>query len=148
MNDKYIFYKYIIMAFPKKLNDLCSPALLYFVVSMIGLIMVIYQNLGNRNKYDLFSSLTIVNISTNYDSYKLRNKKIIESFNSIENPNLYKIYPDKSFCSTSLNRCVANDNKHLFYFDDNHLSLEGSKYVVKDIMKAIQQIEVDKKTNK
>jgi len=48
------------MAFPKKLNDLCSPALLYFVVSMIGLIMVIFQNLGNKNKYDLGSFSTRV----------------------------------------------------------------------------------------
>jgi hypothetical protein len=44
-----------------------------------------------------------------------------------------------------MNRCVANNKEHLFYYDDDHLSLEGSRYVVNDIMKVIKQIEVDKK---
>jgi hypothetical protein len=43
------------MAFPKKMKDLCSPALLYFVLSMIGLIAIIFQNLGNNNTYNLGS---------------------------------------------------------------------------------------------
>jgi len=140
--------EYIVEGLKLTFNDIIKQGHKIILVYPTPALGVDLERLINRNKYDLFSSLTVVNISTNYDSYKLRNKKIIESFNAIENPNLYKIYPDKSFCSTSLNRCVANDNKHLFYFDDNHLSLEGSKYVVKDIMKAIQQIEVDKKTNK
>lgn len=37
------------MAFPKKLKDLCTPAFLYFVISILGLILVIIQNLGNIN---------------------------------------------------------------------------------------------------
>jgi hypothetical protein len=37
------------MAFPKKLRDLCTPAFLYFVISILGLILVIIQNLGNIN---------------------------------------------------------------------------------------------------
>jgi hypothetical protein len=41
------------MAFPRKISDLCSPSLLYFVLSMIGLIAVVFQNLGNKNVYNL-----------------------------------------------------------------------------------------------
>lgn len=37
--------------FPKTLNELCTPAMLYFVISMIALIMVLFQNLGNSNSY-------------------------------------------------------------------------------------------------
>lgn len=37
--------------FPKTLKELCSPAALYFIISMIGLVMVIIQNLGNTNSY-------------------------------------------------------------------------------------------------
>ena len=78
--------------------------------------------------------------------YKNKNKMIFETLDSIQGPNIYRVYPHKSFCNTEIvNRCVANNKEHLFYYDDDHLSLGGSKYVVKDIMKVIKQIEVDKK---
>ena len=38
--------------FPKTLKELCTPAMLYFVISMIALIMVLFQNLGNSNSYN------------------------------------------------------------------------------------------------
>ena len=46
------------MAFPKKLKDLCTPAFIYFVLSMIGLILMVVQNLENNQRYNLgtFSS--------------------------------------------------------------------------------------------
>ena len=43
------------MAFPNKLSQLCTPSLVYFVISVIGLAMAIVQNLGNKNKYSLGS---------------------------------------------------------------------------------------------
>jgi hypothetical protein len=64
-------------------------------------------------------------------------------------PNVHRVYPHKSFCNTTvINKCVANNKEHLFYYDNNHLSLEGSKYIVNDIMKLIQQVEIDKEINK
>ena len=39
--------------FPKSLKDLCKPASLYFIISMIGLVMVMFQNLGNINSYNM-----------------------------------------------------------------------------------------------
>lgn len=39
--------------FPKTLKDLCTPAALYFIISMIALIMVLFQNLGNSHSYNL-----------------------------------------------------------------------------------------------
>jgi hypothetical protein len=41
------------MAFPKKLKDLCTPAFVYFVLSMIGIIFSIIQNMGNKHIYKL-----------------------------------------------------------------------------------------------
>jgi H+/Cl- antiporter ClcA len=40
---------------PKKLKDLCSPALFYFVLSIIGLLISAVQNMGRRNTYILGS---------------------------------------------------------------------------------------------
>lgn len=39
------------MAFPKSLKELCTPALVYFVISIISLVLVLLQNLGNTNSY-------------------------------------------------------------------------------------------------
>ena len=41
--------------FPKQLKDLCTPAMLYFVISMLALVMVLLQNLGNSNSYHVGS---------------------------------------------------------------------------------------------
>ena len=43
------------MAFPKKLKDLCTPSLLYFVISMISLVIVLLQNIGNNGMYSVGS---------------------------------------------------------------------------------------------
>ena len=40
---------------PKSLKDLCTPALLYFVISVFALIVVLFQNLGNTNSYHVGS---------------------------------------------------------------------------------------------
>jgi hypothetical protein len=40
---------------PKSLKDLCTPAMLYFVISVIGLVIVLMQNLGNTNSYHVGS---------------------------------------------------------------------------------------------
>ena len=41
--------------FPKKLKELCTQSLLYFVISIIGLVLVFLQNLGNTNSYHVGS---------------------------------------------------------------------------------------------
>jgi hypothetical protein len=46
------------MELPKSLKKLCSPALLYFALSMIGYILILFQNIGNKNKY-IIGSYTI-----------------------------------------------------------------------------------------
>ena len=42
-------------AFPKTLKELCTPSMLYFVISMIALLLVLFQNLGNTNSYHVGS---------------------------------------------------------------------------------------------
>ncbi len=43
------------MAFPKSLNELCTPAYIYFIISVVGLVLMAIQNLGNTTKYCLGS---------------------------------------------------------------------------------------------
>jgi hypothetical protein len=39
--------------FPQTLKELCTPASLYFVISIIGLVIISIQNLGNTNSYNI-----------------------------------------------------------------------------------------------
>jgi hypothetical protein len=41
------------MAFPTKLSQLCSPSYVYFIVSVLTIVISVFQNIGNRNKYTL-----------------------------------------------------------------------------------------------
>jgi len=41
--------------FPRKINDLCTPAMIYFVISIISLVVVLMQNLGHNNSYHVGS---------------------------------------------------------------------------------------------
>jgi hypothetical protein len=36
---------------PKRFKQLCTPALVYFILSMISTILIIIQNLGNSNTF-------------------------------------------------------------------------------------------------
>jgi len=41
--------------YPTSLKELCTPAAIYFVISMVALAMVLFQNLGNNNSYHVGS---------------------------------------------------------------------------------------------
>ena len=41
------------MAFPKTLKELCTPAFIYFLLSVIGIVITLISNLGNTNVYSL-----------------------------------------------------------------------------------------------
>ena len=82
-------------------------------------------------------------LSSSYGVYKKRNKLIFEILNNIKNKNIYRVYPHSYFCDKQIqDRCVANDENNIFYYDDDHLSIEGSKFVVDGIIKEIEKIEL------
>jgi hypothetical protein len=42
-------------SFPKSLKELCTPAVIYFVISIVSLVVVLLQNLSNSNSYNIGS---------------------------------------------------------------------------------------------
>jgi hypothetical protein len=91
----------------------------------------------NKKKEFLIPILT-----GSYEVYKKRNKLAFEILDSIKNENIYRVYPHSHLCNKQIkNRCVSNDKENIFYYDDNHLSLSGSKFVVDDILKIIKNIK-------
>jgi hypothetical protein len=41
--------------FPTNIKELCTPASIYFVISIISLALILLQNLGNQNSYTVGS---------------------------------------------------------------------------------------------
>ena len=85
---------------------------------------------------------TIPILSESYEEYKKRNRLVFEILDSVTGQNIYRVYPHQIFCDKKIkHRCVANDKNNLFYFDDNHLSLKGSEFVVEEIMNQVKKIK-------
>ncbi len=88
------------------------------------------------------SEFSVPILSGSYEVFKKRNKTTFEILDNVKSPNIYRVYPHKFFCNLQIkDRCVANDKENIFYHDDDHLSLQGSKYVIDEIMKKIKLIE-------
>jgi hypothetical protein len=78
-------------------------------------------------------------LSTNYIDFKNKNQNVFNILNNIKGDNLYRVYPHEHFCDTEIkNKCITNTKSNFFYYDDIHMSREGSKYVVKDIVNIIK----------
>ena len=43
------------MAFPTKLKELCTPSMVYFIISMVALALLFIQNIGNTSSYHVGS---------------------------------------------------------------------------------------------
>jgi len=102
----------------------------------------IYLQWINRffNKKD---ELLAFQITTSYEIYKERTKESFELLDSIKHPNFYRVYPHTLFCDNQIKgRCLANDNKNIFYVDDFHPSARGAEMINDLILKEIKKIEV------
>jgi len=98
----------------------------------------------NLKKFTSYKNYTPI-VSGSYNVYKERHKIIFKILDDIQSPNVYRIYPDKFFCNTSIiSRCVGNNSEQLFYYDNNHLSIAGSKFIVDEISKTIEKIVPNK----
>ena len=94
-------------------------------------------------KSKFFKHFELEYITTSFKVYKERTKSSFELLDSIQSNNIYRVYPHKLFCGTTIqNRCVTHDDKSIFYSDDDHLSLKGTKIVNDLIMKEIEKIEL------
>ena len=82
-------------------------------------------------------------ITTSLKVYKERTKSSFELLDSIQSNNIYRVYPHKLFCDTTIqNRCVTHDDKNIFYLDSDHPSLKGAEMINDLIMKEIEKIEL------
>jgi len=72
------------------------------------------------------------------DERKIFTDNIYKSFN---NENIYKISSEKIFCDSIVkDECVGAFNDQLFYYDDNHISIDGANLVGQEIIQKIYNI--------
>jgi peptidoglycan/LPS O-acetylase OafA/YrhL len=75
--------------------------------------------------------------SVKRDVIERRYSEVVSLFDSFgENKNLVRIFPTKIFCDE--NRCASSLQGIPLYYDDDHLSNEGAKLVVNEIMKSLK----------
>jgi peptidoglycan/LPS O-acetylase OafA/YrhL len=100
--------------------------------------------LSQINKNLLFLSNEPINkITTSYKVYKNRTKSSFELLDSIQDNNIYRVYPHTLFCDKIIRgRCLTHDDKHTFYTDTDHPSLKGARMINDLIIKEIEKIEL------
>jgi peptidoglycan/LPS O-acetylase OafA/YrhL len=95
----------------------------------------------------LFYGNNLKMISDSYSDYKKRVDYYYRAYEAIgsakgrgaTNSNLVRIYPDKILCNTfEKDLCSTQRNGSPLYFDESHLSNEGSSLLVEEIMSQIK----------
>lgn len=96
----------------------------------------------NKYIYKKDKNFQINILSSSYNVFKKRNEKIFRLLDSLENKNIFRIYPHKFFCNTEFaNRCIGNSKENIYYYDDSHLSIQGSEFIVNEVIEKILTVK-------
>ena len=69
-----------------------------------------------RDSVNFFENTDLNYITTSFNVYKERTKSSFELLDSIHSDNIYRVYPHKLFCDTTIqNRCITHDDRNIFY---------------------------------
>lgn len=74
-------------------------------------------------------------ITHSYDSYLARSSDFLSILNELPQENFYSFDVGAVFCNKESGRCMANDNKGLFYRDDDHLSDYGANLIADEFIR-------------
>ena len=83
------------------------------------------------------------NLTTSFKVYLDRSKTSNNLLDSIDNNNIYRVYPHKLFCNLIIKgRCTTHNDKDIFYADMDHPSKKGAEMINDLIIKEIKNIEI------
>ena len=138
-------YDTIQSSFKNSINELSknNKIILIYPIPEIG--WNTQNKILNQYSKNFFSSKRKVElkyVTTSYQVYKDRTKSSFELLDSLRGENIFKVYPHKIFCNTLIkDRCVTHDDDKIFYYDDDHPSIEGAEMINSLIIKQIKRIE-------
>jgi hypothetical protein len=102
---------------------------------------MIKSKLKGSNMMEWAAILEAQPVTTDYSVYLERTalaRKVLDSVVD-STGNVIRIYPDKILCDDKTLRCATHDSSHLFYYDDNHLSVHGAELVVRKVESAMKK---------
>ena len=77
-------------------------------------------------------------IKVSFEDFKKRNQEAFQMLDSIKNENIIRVYPHSIVCNTLIkSNCIAHDDKHLFYYDEEHPSYVSSILINEMIIKKL-----------
>lgn len=98
-----------------------------------------YKNINDKNYFKQKENF----ITTSFEVFKKRTHSSFELLDSIENENIYRVFPHTLFCNTIIfDRCLTHDDKNIFFMDPVHPSSKGAEMINDLIMKEIEKIEL------
>ena len=69
-----------------------------------------------------------------------RQKEAVDFLDALDLQNVKRIYPSDIFCKNIVEgACVGAINGDVYYSDDDHLSLKGSRFISNEIMKYLSE---------
>jgi peptidoglycan/LPS O-acetylase OafA/YrhL len=131
------------LSFKKAVNKLLeyNKVMLIYPIPEVG--FHVPKKIWNNRKIIFDDNKEINKIySTSFKVFKERTETSFELLDSIKGNNIFRVYPHKLFCNTIIQRrCITNDAKNIFYYDDDHLSIKGVDLINNKIIEKINQIE-------
>ena len=115
----------VIIVYPVPILDFDPPKKIYDL----------YINDKDNFKKNLKKS----NLTQDYKLFLKSAEKSHKLLNSIQHPNLFKIYTHNFLCNETLNLCSTHNENALFYRDNNHLSLQGNNLIIPQIIEYLNQ---------
>jgi hypothetical protein len=80
-------------------------------------------------------------ISINFNDFLKKTKNSFDFLSSIKNNNVSHIFPHELFCNVISLECKANNNDNIYFVDNSHPSIFGSKIINDLIVAEIKKID-------
>ena len=118
-----------------------NKIILIYPIPEVGWDPLMKMWIERKNKFS--KDFDLIDVSTSYEVYKDRTKSTFELFDSINNENIFRVYPHELFCDTFIkDRCVTHNKKVIFYSDSSHPSTLGAEMINELIINEIESIEL------
>ena len=134
-----------------EINDIVIETLEY-LINLDYTVVLVYPipeqgwNVPNQYIYRKKEWGDAVSYSSNIWDIRTRNSNKL--LDSIEGEQIIRVYPDRVFCNSFIeDQCVGAINDSLFYYDDDHLSIEGAELLADIIVEKILKFDSENKIN-
>jgi lysophospholipase L1-like esterase len=77
-------------------------------------------------------------VTTAYSAYAARNRAVLEAFDGLDHPQIFRARIGPLFCDADSGRCRATQDGTPLYSDNNHLSAAGAAHIAPTVRDAVR----------